>query len=168
MQQLLIDLAPLLVELNTVRQRHITVAKACWTEQEHALFLEGTILFGRNQFKRIARHVGGMSGTQVCSHSQKYFQGLEAAFNTAFKRFPIALVENVPEVEALLRAAIAGQIKEQCFLPRIEQVTVLFRFLNGMQKVLSLTQDGVLSTEFAKWLVCRRADLLSILQEQLG
>lgn len=47
-----------------------------WTETEHAVFLEGLHLHGK-QWKTIATMIGTRSVVQVRTHAQKYFQKLD-------------------------------------------------------------------------------------------
>lgn len=46
--------------------------KGRWTQQEHALFLEGLMWYG-NEWKNVQRHIKTRSATQARSHAQKFF-----------------------------------------------------------------------------------------------
>ena len=48
-----------------------------WSEEEHALFLEGMELYGKSDHIAIAQHVGTRTSVQVRSHAQKHFKALE-------------------------------------------------------------------------------------------
>lgn len=165
MKQFMLDIAPLLGHSTA---RRAPAPKTNWTLEEHELFLEGTRLYGRNGFKRIAQHIGSRTDTQVGSHSQKYFEALEANFLNAFQRDVTDLVEEQAQWEAVLRAAVAAQIKEQCHLPQLQQILIFYKILNGIKTVNAHTNDCVLTTEFAKWFFSRRPDLARVVHSQLG
>ncbi|KAL0006712.1 hypothetical protein SO802_008214 [Lithocarpus litseifolius] len=48
-----------------------------WTKEEHELFEEGLKIYGKGDWKSIARHVSTKNNTQIASHAQKYFLRLE-------------------------------------------------------------------------------------------
>lgn len=50
-----------------------TSVRRYWSDNEHALFLEGLKMYGRRDVQRISEHVRTRSPTQVRSHAQKYF-----------------------------------------------------------------------------------------------
>jgi SHAQKYF class myb-like DNA-binding protein len=54
---------------NSVRRGH-------WSKEEHARFVQGIQLYGRN-WKRICEYVGTRTSNQIRSHAQKYFIKLE-------------------------------------------------------------------------------------------
>ena len=53
-----------------------------WSKKEHALFLQGIKLHGKN-WKKIAGCVGTRSSNQIRSHAQKYFIKLEKKKNSS-------------------------------------------------------------------------------------
>ncbi|XP_030524041.2 transcription factor SRM1-like [Rhodamnia argentea] len=58
-----------------------------WTKEEHERFLSGLEIYGRGDWKSIARHVVvSKSPTQVASHAQKYFNRKDRAEEEKLRR----------------------------------------------------------------------------------
>ena len=55
---------------NSQKESHLERGR--WTPEEHALFLEGLVLYG-NEWKQVQRHIKSRSATQARSHAQKFF-----------------------------------------------------------------------------------------------
>ncbi|KAL2947130.1 hypothetical protein AAZX31_20G053500 [Glycine max] len=70
-----------------------------WTNEEHMLFLQGLAIYGKGDWKNIARYaVKTRTSTQVASHAQKYFLHLRAS-NKKGKRksiYDTTLQDQVP------------------------------------------------------------------------
>ncbi|CAI2365108.1 unnamed protein product [Moneuplotes crassus] len=61
-----------------------------WTDKEHDMFIEGLKLYGRN-WKKVEKHIGTRTGTQIRSHAQKFFHKVKNEHGT---ENPTAFVVN--------------------------------------------------------------------------
>lgn len=52
-----------------------------WTQQEHALFIEGLKIYGKN-WKKVESYIGTRTGTQIRSHAQKFFNRIKKEHGT--------------------------------------------------------------------------------------
>ncbi|PHT46474.1 hypothetical protein CQW23_15632 [Capsicum baccatum] len=89
-----------------------------WTVEEHRSFLRGLAIYGRGDWRSIARHcVITRTSTQVASHAQKYFNHLKAV-NKENRRMSIhdvtivgadiAGTSQVPYTEGMILPACGG------------------------------------------------------------
>ncbi|OMJ92253.1 hypothetical protein SteCoe_5023 [Stentor coeruleus] len=99
-----------------------------WNKIEHAAFIEGIKLFGKN-WKLVSQHIGTRSSTQVRSHAQKYF--LRESTRQAVKQQAKEYYAKLPSITEIKKSTkdASTQYGEGISFPKIQIVSCMHVFV---------------------------------------